>query len=97
MADKVYVVGAYVASDDPLLRIRTFIPLTTEYRILEEAVAAIEKDYQESHGPGGGEVTFVVYRSTTGDAIVEVSRGGPFLTAGFYKIALVEPADSNVE
>jgi hypothetical protein len=96
MADEVYVVGAYVASDDPLLRIRTFIPLTTEYRTLEEAAAAVEQDYRESHGPGGG-VTFVVYRSSAGDAIVEVSRGGPFLTAGFYKIARLEPADPDGE
>jgi hypothetical protein len=96
MADKVYVVGAYVASDDPLLRIRTFIPLTTEYRTVEEAVAAVEKDYQESHS-SGADVTFVVYRSNIGDAIVEVSRGGPFLTAGFYKVALLEPAEADAE
>ena len=91
MADKVYVVGAYVSSDDPLLTIRAFIPLTTEYRTLEDAIAAVEKDYRESHD--SGDVTFVVYRSTAGDAIVEVSRGGPFLTSGFYKIALLEPAE----
>ena len=76
---------------DPLLPIRAFIPLTTEYRTLDDALAAVEKDYRESHDPG--EVTFVVYRSTAGDAIVEVSRGGPFLTSGFYKIALLEPAE----
>jgi hypothetical protein len=92
MADKVYVVGAYVASDDPLLTIRAFIPLTTEYRTLEDAIAAVEKDYRESHSPTDG-VAFVVYRSAEGDAVVEVSRGGPFLTAGFYKIALVEPGE----
>jgi hypothetical protein len=32
MADKVYVVGAYVANDDPALRLRAFVPLTDEYR-----------------------------------------------------------------
>lgn len=94
MADKVYVVGAYVSSDDPLLRIRTFVPLTTEYRTLDEAVSAAERDYQSSGSPAG-DVTFVVYRGATGDAIVEVSRGGPFLTAGFYKIALVEVGESD--
>jgi hypothetical protein len=96
MADKVYVVGAYVASDDPQLRIRAFIPLTTEYRTLEEAVAAVEEDYRGSHGPAG-DVTFVVYRSAAGDAIVEASRGSPFLTAGFYKVALLEAADADAE
>ena len=93
MADKVYVVGAYVASDDPLLRVRAFIPLVAEYRTLGEAVTAAERDYGESHG--AGDVGFVVYESAAGDAIVEVSRGSPFLTAGFYKIALVEPGDSD--
>jgi hypothetical protein len=92
MADKVYVVGAYVASDDPLLTIHAFIPLTTEYRTLEDALAAVEKDYRDSHSPTES-VAFVVYRSTAGDALVEVSRGGPFLTSGFYKVALVEPAE----
>lgn len=95
MADKVYVVGAYVASDDPLLRVRAFIPLTEEYRTLAEAVAAAEADYRAS---GGGEAAaFVVYQSGAGDAILEVNRGGPFLTAGFYKIALVEPGESDAE
>ena len=90
MAEKVYVVGAYVASDDPQLRIRAFVPLPTEYRTLDEAVAAAEKDYRAG-GELGADITFVVYRSDGGDAILEVNRGGPFLTAGFYKIALVEP------
>jgi hypothetical protein len=89
MADEVYVVGAYVASDDPQLRVRAFIPLVTEYRTLGEAVAAAERDYRDSHG--SADVSFVSYESAGGDAIVEVSRGGPFLTAGFYKIARVEP------
>jgi hypothetical protein len=92
MADRVYVVGAYVASDDPLLRIRAFIPLGTEHRTLDEAVAAAERDYRDSHGSADG-VSFVVYRSAEGDAVVEVSRGGPFLTSGFYKLALVEPGE----
>ena len=35
MADKLYVVGAYVASDDPGLRLRVFVPLTAEYRTLD--------------------------------------------------------------
>jgi hypothetical protein len=95
MADKMYVVGTYVASDAPQVGIRAFIPLTTEYRTLEEAVAAVEKDYRDSHSPG--DVTFLVYRSTTGDAIVEVSRGSPFLTAGFYKVALLEAAGADAE
>jgi hypothetical protein len=50
-------------------------------------------DYGQSHGPG--DVTFVSYESGAGDAILEVSRGGPFLTAGFYKIALVEPGEAD--
>jgi hypothetical protein len=94
MADKVYVVGAYVSNDDPLLRFRAFIPLTTEYRTMDEAVAAAERDYTENHAPGGG-VTFVVYQSGGGDAVVEVSRGGPFQTVGFYKIALVETGEAD--
>ncbi|MBP3959863.1 hypothetical protein J8F10_31835 [Gemmata sp. G18] len=93
MADRVYVVGAYVANDDPELRVRAFVPLTTEYRTLDEAVAATEADFRASGTPTG-DVTFVVYRSGGGDAIVEVSRGGPFLTAGFYKVALVEVGEA---
>ncbi len=94
MADKVYVVGAYVANDDPNLRVRAFVPLTTEYRTLDEAVAAAEADFRSSGTPAEG-VTFIVYRSGEGDAIVEVSRGGPFLTAGFYKVALVEVGEAD--
>jgi hypothetical protein len=90
MTDKVYVVGAYVASEDPGLRVRAFIPLTDEYRTLAEAVAGAERDYRGAHGEADG-VSFVVYQSAGGDAVIEVSRGGPFQTAGFYKIALVEP------
>jgi hypothetical protein len=89
MADKVYVVGAYVASEDPGLRVRTFVPLTEEYRTMAEAVAGAERDFRGAHGDA--EVAFVVYQSAGGDAVVEVSRGGPFQTAGFYKLALVEP------
>ena len=94
MADKVYVVGAYVSNDDPLLRIRAFFPLATEYRTLEEAVAAAEQDYRQNAKPGD-DVTFVVYRSDAGEAVVEVSRGGPFRNAGFYKVALVEVGESD--
>ena len=89
MADKVYVVGAYVSSDDPLLRIRTFVPLPANFATLGEAVAAAERDYRTGENPEA-DVAFVVYRSDGGDAVVEVSRGGPFRTGGFYKIALVE-------
>jgi hypothetical protein len=89
MADKVFVVAAYVSSDDPLLRIRTFVPLPAEYATLDEAAAAAEKDYRAGETPEA-DVSFVVYRSAGGDAVVEVSRGGPFRTGGFYKIALVE-------
>jgi hypothetical protein len=92
MADKVFVVAAYVASDDPLLRIKAFIPLTTEHRTLDEAVAAARQDYLHSEGKEV-DVTFVVYRSDSGDAIVEVNRNEPFKTAGFYKIALVEAGE----
>jgi hypothetical protein len=94
MADKVYVVGAYVANDDPLLRVRAFVPLLTEHRTLEEAVAAAERDYRDNVGPRA-DVAFVVYQSAGGDAIVEVSRGGPFKNDGFYKIARVEAAESD--
>ncbi len=93
MADKAYVVGAYVASDDPALRMRTFVPLTTEYRTLDEAVAGAEHDYRVSH-TDVGDVTFVVYSSAGGDAVVEVSRGHPFVTGGFYKLALVEVGEA---
>ena len=89
MADKVYVVGAYVANDDPALRLRAFVPLTDEYQTLNEAVAGAERDYRAGHG-AATDVTFVLYTSASGDAVVEVSRGGPFSTAGFYKIAVVE-------
>ncbi|HUR55432.1 MAG TPA: hypothetical protein VMZ71_14960 [Gemmataceae bacterium] len=89
MADKVYVVGAYVSSDDPLLRIRTFVPLPANFATLGEAVAAAEQDYRTGETPEA-DASFVVYRSDGGDAVVEVSRGGPFRTGGFYKIALVE-------
>ena len=89
MADKVYVVGAYVSSEDPALRVRAFVPLPAEYRTLDEAVAAAERDYRASDARAG-DVAFVVYRAAGGDAVVEVSRGGPFRTAGFYKVALVE-------
>jgi hypothetical protein len=96
MADKVYVVGAYVSNDDPLLRVRAFIPLPAEYRTLGEAVAAAERDYRQNDSPGA-DVRFVVYRAESGDAVVEVSRGGPFLTAGFYKVACVAPAEADAE
>ena len=89
MADKVYMVGAYVSNDDPLLRVRAFIPLLAEFRTLDEAVAAAEQDYRKNDAPAAA-VAFVVYKSETGDAIVEVSRGGPFQNAGFYKVALVD-------
>lgn len=94
MADKVYVVGAYVSNDDPLLRVRAFIPLPTEHRTLDEAVTAAERDYRTNDAPGA-DVTFVVYRSDGGDAIVEVSRGRPFKNAGFYKVARVEVGESD--
>ena len=96
MADKVYVVAAYVSSDDPLLRIRTFLPLPAEYATLDEAVAAAEKDYRAGETPEA-DVSFVAYRSAGGDAVVEVSRGGPFRTGGFYKIALVEAGTTGGE
>ncbi|QJW99633.1 hypothetical protein FTUN_7251 [Frigoriglobus tundricola] len=38
----------------------------------------------------------MVYNSAGGDAVVEVSRGGPFETAGFYKVAAIE-ADAGSE
>jgi hypothetical protein len=94
MADKVFKVGAYVSNDDPLLRIRAFIPLTPDYRALEEAVAAAEGDYRKNDRPEA-DVTFVIYRSPGGDAVVEVSRGGPFRNAGFYKIAQIEMAEAD--
>lgn len=94
MADKVYVVGAYVSNDDPLLRVRAFIPLLTEYRTLDEAVAAAEEDYRRNDAPGA-DVTFVVYRSATGDALVEVSRRAPFQTAGIYKVALIDVGEAD--
>lgn len=93
MADKVYIVGAYVASDDPALRLHAFVPLTTEYQTLDEAVAGAEQDYRANHEPAT-DITFVVYKSAAGDAVVEVSRGSPFVTCGFYKVALVEVADA---
>jgi hypothetical protein len=96
VADKVYVVGAYVSNEDPLLRVRAFIPLPAEYRTLDEAVAGAEDDYRRNSGPGA-EVTFVTYRSADGDAIVEVSRGGPFKNAGFYKIARMEVGEADAE
>src|SRR4051812_8776904 len=96
MADKVYVVGAYVSNDDPLLRLRAFIPLPTEYRSQGEAVAAAERDYRENNAPGA-DVRFVVYRAESGDTVVEASRGGPFQTVGFYKVACVEPAETDAE
>ena len=89
MAVKVYVVGAYVSNDDPLRRVRAFITLPTQIPTLPEAVAATEQDYRRND-KSGTDVGFVVYRSEAGDALVEVSRGGPFQPAGFYKIALVE-------
>lgn len=94
MAENVYMVGAYVSNDDPLLRVRRFVPLPTEYRTLDEAVTAAERDYRENDTPGA-DVRFVLYRSESGNAVVEVSRGGPFQTAGFYKIARTdgEPAE----
>ena len=56
---------------------------------VDEAVAAARQDYATNDAPGA-DVTFTVYRSNHGDAVVEVSRGGPFKNAGFYKVALVE-------
>jgi hypothetical protein len=91
MAEQVYVVGAYVSNDDPLLRVRAFVPLPDEYQTLDAAVAAIEKDFPTNNDPTA-KVTFVVYRAEGGDAVVEVSRGGPFKTAGFYKVARVNKA-----
>ena len=96
MADVVYKVGAYVSNEDPALRFRAFFPLAADYRTLDEAVAAAERDYLDSHGPGAA-AGLVVYRSDGGDAIVEVSRGGPFQTAGVYKVARVEVADADAE
>jgi hypothetical protein len=91
MTEQVYVVGAYVSNDDPLLRVRAFVPLPDEYRTLDAAVAAIEKDFQTNNDPAA-EVAFVVYQAAGGDAVVEVSRGAPFSTAGFYKVARVAKA-----
>ncbi len=54
-----------------------------------EAVAAAERDYRQGGEETAG-VSFVVYQSGGGDAVVEVSRGGPFRVAGFYKVARVE-------
>jgi len=96
MAKQVYIVGAYVANADPLVPVKTFIPLTTECRTLAEAQRAAEQDYAASGNPAPG-VSFVLYQAQSGDAIVEVSRGGPFLTEGFYKIALVEEVDGDGE
>jgi hypothetical protein len=42
-------------------------------------------------------VTFVLYTSASGDAVVEVSRGGPFATAGFYKIAAIDVVEAEAE
>ena len=94
MADKVFVVGAYVSNEDPLLRVRAYVPLTAEYRTLGEAVAAAERDHRAGEA-AGAEMTFVVYRSDGGDAVVEVSRGRPFQTEGFYKVAQVEPGEAD--
>ena len=69
-AEKVYVVGAYVSNDDPVLRVRAFVPLPAEYRTLGEAVAAAERDYRQNDAPGA-DVSFVVYRAESGDAVVE--------------------------
>jgi hypothetical protein len=96
MADKVFKVGAYVSNDDPLLRVRAFIPLTPDYQTLEEAVAAAREDYRKNGGPEA-DVTFVVYHSDGGDAVVEVCRGSPFRNAGFYKIAQVEVPEADAE
>ena len=96
MVDKVYVVGAYVASDDPALRMHAFVPLTAEYRTLDEAVAGAERDYRASHAEAGG-LKFVVYTSAGGDAVVEVSRSRPFDTSGFYKISLVEVGEFDAD
>ena len=93
MADKVYVVGAYVSNEDPLLRVRAFIPLATEFQSLDEAVTAAQKDFRQNDPDT--DVTFVVYKSPAGDAIIEVSRGGPFKNAGFYKVAQLEAAESD--
>lgn len=89
MSEQAYVVGVYVSNADPALRISAFIPLTTEYRTLAAAQRAAEEDYTKSHAPATG-LHFALYRSDSGDAIVEVSHGSPFRTAGFYKIARVE-------
>lgn len=96
MAEKVYVVGAYVSNDDPLLRTHAVVPLPAGFRTLDDAVAAAERDYRAGGSPQT-DVTFVVYRSDAGDAIVEVRRGGPLQTAGFYKIALVETGEADAE
>jgi hypothetical protein len=96
MTGKVFKVGAYVSNDDPLLRVRAFIPLTPDYRTIEEAVAAVQDDYRKNDSPQA-DVTFVVYRSEDGDAVVEVSRGSPFRNAGFYKIAQVEVSETDAE
>ena len=50
MADRVFVVGAYVANDDPLLRVRAFVPLPAEHKTLAEAVAAAEYHDLEDWG-----------------------------------------------
>ncbi len=94
MADKVYIVGAYVASEDPALRLRVFVPLTAEFGTLEEAVAGAERDFRGSHVATDG-LAFVVYTSPGGDAVVEVSRGNPFETAGFYKVVRVETGETD--
>lgn len=91
MAEQVYLVGAYVSNDDPLLRVRAFVPFPEEYKSLDAAVAAIETDFKTNNDPTA-EVTFVVYQTKGGDAVVEVSRGAPFKTVGFYKIAQVDKA-----
>ena len=83
-----------MASDDPGLRARAFVPLTTEYRTLEEAVAGAEQDFRASHAESG-DLSFVVYTSAVGDAVVEVSRGRPLGTGGFYKVALVEVGEAD--
>jgi hypothetical protein len=85
----VYAVGAYVSNADPLLRVRRFVPLPATYPTLAEAVAAAREDYLRDC-PAGADVSFRVYRSDPGDAIVEVDAGGPFHSDGFYKVALLE-------
>ena len=93
MADKVYIVGAYVSSDDPALRLRAYVPLATEFRTLAQAVAGAERDYRDGHGGAAG-MSFVVYTAAGGDAVVEVSRGGPLDVAGFYKVAQAEVGEA---